>query len=70
MSSDIPLLGLRGWLIDTPSYGALRSWTDGGIIIEAGRIAEVGDYDALRKKPRDQPVRWMHSNRLRDFPGL
>ncbi|HEX8310676.1 MAG TPA: guanine deaminase [Chthoniobacteraceae bacterium] len=70
MSSDAPLLGLRGWLIDAPTYGSLRSWSDGGIIIEDGRIAEVGDYDALRKKPRANPVRWMHSNRFAIFPGL
>ncbi len=33
-------------------------------------IAEIGDYDQLAKKPRAQPVRWMHSNRVAVFPGL
>jgi guanine deaminase len=65
-----PLLGLRGWLIDAPQYGRLRSWQDGALIIDSGRIAEVGDYDTLRKKPRELPVRWLHSARVAIFPGL
>ena len=65
------LTGIRGWLIDAPEYGGrLRSWSDGALIIDAGEIAEVGDYDTLSKKPRDQPVRWLHSNRVAIFPGL
>ena len=70
-SADGELLGLRGWLIDAPRYGErLRTWSDGGLIIDDGRIAEIGDYDTLSKTPRAQPVRWRHSNRAAIFPGL
>jgi guanine deaminase len=65
-----PLLGLRGWIIDAPEWGALRSWSDGALVIEGGLIAEVGDYATLSKKPRPQPIRWLHSNRVAVFPGL
>src|SRR5438552_809776 len=71
MSVEAPLTGIRGWLIDAPEYGGrLRSWSDGAIIIDHGLIAEVGEYQSLAKKPRDQPVRWLHSNRVAIFPGL
>lgn len=69
-AESAPLIGIRGWLIDTPSWGELRSWSDGALILEGGLIAEVGDYLTLSKKPRSQPVRWLHSNRLVVFPGL
>jgi len=65
-----PLIGLRGWLIDAPTFGQLRSWPDGGLILDGGQIAEVGDYLTLSKKPRPQPVHWLHSNRVAIFPGL
>jgi guanine deaminase len=64
------LTGLRGFLIDAPEWGKLRAWSDGGIVLDEGRIAEIGDYDTLSKKPRPQPVRWMHSPRVAIFPGL
>ncbi len=68
--SDAPLIGIRGFLIDAPEWGKLRSWNDGAIIVDAGRISEVGDYDSLSRKPRRRPVRWRHSNRVAIFPGL
>jgi len=64
------LTGLRGFLIDAPEWGKLRAWPDGGIVLDEGRIAEIGDYDTLAKKPRPQPVRWLHSPRVAIFPGL
>jgi guanine deaminase len=69
-TTSAPLVGIRGWLIDTPNWGELRSWTDGALILEGGLIAEVGDFLTLSKKPRPQPVRWLHSNRVVVFPGL
>ena len=63
--------GLRGFLIDAPEYdGRLRSWSDGALVIDEGRIAELGDYDTLARKPRAQVVRWLHSKRVAIFPGL
>ncbi len=70
MSSEAGLLGIRGYLIDAPTWGGLRSWSDGAIVVEAGRIAEVGDYDQLSRKPRAQPIRWIHSRNVALFPGL
>lgn len=69
-ASSETLTGLRGWLIDAPAFGELRSWPDGALVLEGGRIAEVGDYATLSKKPRPQPVRWRHSERAVIFPGL
>lgn len=65
-----PLLGLRGFLLDTPEFGQLRSRSDGALIIEGGLIAEIGDYETLARKPRPQPVRWLHSGKVVIFPGL
>ena len=39
-------------------------------MIDDGQIAEVGDYEALARKPRSQPIRWLHSKRVAIFPGL
>ena len=70
MNPDAPLLGIRGFLVDAPEFGRLRSWSDGALIIDGGLIAEVGDYATLSRKPREQPVRWRHSPRSAIFPGL
>ncbi|HEY2614182.1 MAG TPA: guanine deaminase [Chthoniobacterales bacterium] len=68
MQSDS--FGLRGFLIDAPAYGSLRSRRDGAIVIENGRITEVGDYDDLRKRQRPAPVRWIDRGTVAIFPGL
>lgn len=67
---SLPLTGIRGWLIDAPEFGKLRSWPDGALVLEGGLIAEVGDYMTLSKKPRPQPIHWQHSDRVVIFPGL
>lgn len=64
------MTGIRGFLIDAPEYGRLRSWPDGAIVIDGGCIAEIGDYTTLSKRPRPQPIRWLHSDRVAVFPGL
>jgi guanine deaminase len=64
------LTGLRGCVIDAPEYGKLRAWRDGAVIIADGKIAEVGDWQFLGKKPRPQPVRWLHAERAAILPGL
>ena len=64
------LLGLRGYLIDAPEPGRLRSRSDGAVILDGTQIAEVGDYRELSQHPRSQPVRWLHSQRAAIFPGL
>lgn len=61
-------LGIRGYLLDTPEFGKLRAVSNGALIIEDGRITEIGDYEFLKRKPR--PVRWLHSARVAVLPGL
>jgi guanine deaminase len=70
LSSDAPLLGIRGWIIDAPERTRVRAWNDGALIIDEGRIVEAGEFLSLSKKPRTKPVRWIHSNRVAVFPGL
>ena len=48
----------------------MRSWSDGALVIDDGRIAELGDYETLARKPRPHAVRWLHSKRVAIFPGL
>lgn len=70
MSSSTSTFGLRGHLLDTPARGRLRSRRDGALVIEDGLIAEVGDFHELSKKPRGEPMRWLHSDSIAVFPGL
>ncbi len=62
--------GIRGYLIDAPAYGSLRSHRDGAIVIADGRIAEIGAYDDLRKRPRPAPIEWLDRTTAAIFPGL
>lgn len=64
------LLGLRGMIIDSPEYGKLRCWKDGAIVLEKGKIAEVGNYEVLSKKERKKDIRWVDTRRNVIFPGL
>ncbi len=70
MQSDPSPFGIRGFLIDAPDFGSLRSRRNGAIIVENGRIAEIGDYDDLRKRQRAAPVRWIDRGTVAIFPGL
>jgi guanine deaminase len=70
MEPDPNPFGIRGFLIDAPDYGSLRSYRDGAIIVADGRIAEVGAYDDLRKRQRPAPVRWLERGTIAIFPGL
>ncbi|HSP45099.1 MAG TPA: guanine deaminase [Chthoniobacterales bacterium] len=62
--------GIRGYLIDAPAYGSLRSHRDGAIIIVDGKIAEVGAYDDLRKRQRPAPLQWLNRGTAAILPGL
>ena len=62
--------GIRGYLIDAPAYGSLRSHRDGAVVIAGGKIAEVGAYDDLRKRQRPAPVEWLDRTSAAIFPGL
>src|SRR5687767_14266310 len=70
MPLDSPLLGIRGWVLDTPRYGQLRSWSDGAVIVDGRHILDVGDFSTLSKTPRQRPVRWIAYPRAAVLPGL
>ena len=62
--------GIRGFLIDAPAFGSVRSHRDGAVVVADGRISEVGAYDDLRKRPRSEPLRWIDRTGSAIFPGL
>lgn len=62
--------GIRGYLIDAPAYGSLRSHRDGAIVVSNGRITEIGAYDDLRKRQRPHPLTWTDRSGNAIFPGL
>ena len=66
MQSD--MFGLRGYLIDAPEFGALRGRSNGAVLIESGRIGQVGDYDDLRRLRPD--AHWIDRRPAAIFPGL
>jgi guanine deaminase len=70
MHPEQAMIGIRGHLIDTPQFGKIRSWRDGALVVENGRIAEVGEYELLRKKSRPKKIRWLHSANSVLLPGL
>jgi len=70
MPPEISAFGIRGFLIDAPDYGSLRSHRDGGIIVANGRIVEVGAYEDLRRRQRPVSVQWADRGNVVVFPGL
>src|SRR6201992_4130994 len=63
-------VGIRGFVIDAPEFGTLRGCQNGAVIIENGKIAEVGEYDALRRVARAKSLRWIDRPHVAIFPGL
>lgn len=71
MQADAASVGIRGFLVDAPVPGELRSVRDGALVIDPdGFIAERGEYTTLRNRPREHPVRWLQSRTAAIFPGL
>ena len=70
MDGDTHSFGIRGFLIDTPEFGALRGRPAGALVIDNGRITERGDYDDLRRVQRPTPIRWTDHSNAAIFPGL
>ncbi len=64
------LLGVRGFLIDTPDFGTLRGRSNGALIVDKGRILDVGDYDDLRRIHQSAQVQWIDRGPVAIFPGL
>ena len=70
MPENGELFGIRGFLIDAPEFDTLRGRLGGALIVENGRISEVGEYDDLRRMQRPKPVRWVDHGTVAVFPGL
>ncbi|MEP6810370.1 MAG: amidohydrolase family protein, partial [Chthoniobacterales bacterium] len=68
--ADPELFGIRGFLIDTPEFGALRGRRDGAVLIENGRIAEVGNFADIRRSARGAKAIWKERANVAIFPGL
>src|SRR5438093_960965 len=68
-NADKPI-GIRGFLIDTPEMGTVRAHPKGAVVIDKGRIAEMGDYDDLRRRQRPAPIEWIDRGPVVIFPGL
>jgi guanine deaminase len=62
--------GIRGFLIDTPEMGTVRAHPKGALVIHKGRIAEIGDYDDLRRVQRPDKIEWIDPGPVAIFPGL
>lgn len=70
MENGDNVFGIRGFLIDAPEFGTLRGCKKGAIVVANGRIAEVGEYDDLRRVQRPQPINWIDRGTVAIFPGL
>jgi guanine deaminase len=70
MQSNTSRFGLRGFLIDTPEFGALRGRPNGAVLVENGRISNVGDYDEIRRLHPPNSIQWINRGAVAIFPGL
>ncbi|HUE41788.1 MAG TPA: guanine deaminase [Chthoniobacterales bacterium] len=70
MQSNTSRFGLRGFLIDTPEFGALRGRPNGAVLVENGRISNVGDYDEVRRLHPPNSIQWINRGAVAIFPGL
>ncbi len=61
--------GLRGYVIDAPTFGTLRSDRDGALIFRDGRIAARGRFDDVRQS-FGPDVQWLDHGPVGIFPGL
>src|SRR5256714_1782361 len=68
MESNISF-GLRGFLIDAPEFGTLRARPNGAVLIDNGKILDIGDYDDLRRL-RPNSINWIDRRGSAIFPGL
>ncbi len=70
MLPDPRPLGIRGFLIDSPTSGRLRGVRDGALLVENGHIMACGDYESVRAAHPGLDIRWMHSPETVVIPGL
>jgi len=70
MQSDNSRFGLRGFLIDAPQFGSLRQWPNGALVVENGRISDIGNYDDVRRLHPPNSIQWINRGPVAIFPGL
>lgn len=65
-------IGLRGEVLDAPTFGRLRSWRDGAVVFDppAGTIVAAGDFPAVEQALAGHPVRWRGGPETVVCPGL
>ena len=68
--SDTSRFGLRGFLIDAPEFGALRAWPNGAVLVENGRISDIGNFDDVRRRHQPNSIQWIEHRSVAIFPGL
>src|SRR5438270_4811560 len=69
MQSDTSPFGLRGFLIDAQEFGTLRARPNGAVLIDNGKILDIGDYDDLRRL-RPNSINWIDRRGSAIFPGV
>jgi guanine deaminase len=67
MNSDA--IGLRGYIIDAPEFGTLRSERNGALVFRDGRIVARGPFDEVRQS-FTADVQWLDHSAIAIFPGL
>jgi guanine deaminase len=60
---------LRGYVIDAPIFGTLRSERDGALVIRGGRIVARGCFDDVHQS-FGPDVQWLDHGPVGIFPGL
>ncbi|PZR79148.1 MAG: guanine deaminase [Chthoniobacterales bacterium] len=63
------LVGLRGFVIDAPDFGTLRSDPDGAVVFQNGKILARGNFDKVRALIAE-PIQWREESGLAILPGL
>src|SRR4051812_1351160 len=70
MEQPEKVFGLRGFVIDTPEFGAVRARRRGAVLIKGERILAAGDYDDVRRLPDATSAEWIDHGPVAIFPGL
>src|SRR5205085_10565895 len=70
MENSDKAFGLRGFILDTPEMGAVRSYSKGAVVVQNSRILAVGNYDDVRREQYQTPIEWIDHGSVAIFPGL
>lgn len=62
--------GLRGFVLHAPDETSLQGIRDGAVLVEDGRILDVGEYARLKHLPEAQGISWLFGSGTALLPGL